>query len=527
MDKQKNVYNKCRTCLNKNKGMHSLEKMAIEDSTRKISYAQLLREITNINLEDDRSFKMPQFICACCSRKLKSSHAFITQAKESNDKLLAMITTEIPPDKPPPLDCLQESQIDIETCLEIKMESGDENEEKANKQVNLEKDKPMDLEDKSMEDKIALETEKASDKDTKETLEEALDELPLTPDNDFEFDSNSSKRDADFSDGSGGESDNEDFTTTDPSWQTENEASTHKGNRGERKRNSSKDDSSTDLAIAVPCLKCNKIFKNSKVLSRHLRNTHVPEEQKCTCPLCGVKFTRTCNMFKHMRTQHDPDTVKTLLPASEKMHQCDKCPQKYTKKKHLNNHIKAKHTNESETGEKTSEDSKAKAEDRSLCSICGCSFSKKAYLIVHMRRHTGERPFKCDLCDRAFPHNSELKCHRRIHTGEKPYKCKLCEKAFRVYKKLATHMRSHTDERPYKCNQCERSFKYSKDLNIHHRIHTGERPYCCTVCGSTFTQSNSLKAHRMKLGHMEDNAQAAAAPPQPPPPPPTATHLLT
>lgn len=50
MDKQKNDYNKCRTCLNNNKVLHALGKMAIEESSREISYAELLKEVTNINV---------------------------------------------------------------------------------------------------------------------------------------------------------------------------------------------------------------------------------------------------------------------------------------------------------------------------------------------------------------------------------------------------------------------------------------------------------------------------------------------
>ncbi|XP_073819545.1 uncharacterized protein [Musca autumnalis] len=505
MDKQNNFVEKCRTCLNKNKILYSLEKMAIEEeppSLREITYGELLKEVANINIEDIGISEMAQYICACCSRKLKSSHAFIRQAKESNETLLSMLKKEDL--AKPALDCLQEAQIDIETCLEIKMESGDD--EKDEEQVITQNAKMKIPKNEDLFRTVASEY-----KENDMAKEAAIvDEIPM-PNEDIDFDSDSSKMDVtapagvDYSESDCGDE-------QDPNWQSMNETSSPAKdnlNANKKRPTSTKITESPDEAIAVPCTQCNKIFTNAKVLARHLRNTHVPEEQKCSCPLCGIKFTRSCNMFKHMRTQHDPDTVKNLLPASEKMHQCDKCPQKYAKKKHLNNHILAKHSssNDKEAGEHSDEGdtAKNKAEDRSLCSICGCSFSKKAYLIVHMRKHTGERPFQCDLCERAFAHNSELKCHRRIHTGEKPYKCKLCEKAFRVYKKLATHMRSHTDERPYKCNQCERSFKYSKDLNIHHRIHTGERPYCCPVCGSTFTQSNSLKAHRMKLGHMDDN----------------------
>lgn len=67
---------------------------------------------------------MPQHICTCCSRKLKTSHAFIKQAQDADEKLRSMYATETM-DKPP-LDCLQEAQIDIETCLEIKMENCDD-----------------------------------------------------------------------------------------------------------------------------------------------------------------------------------------------------------------------------------------------------------------------------------------------------------------------------------------------------------------------------------------------------------------
>lgn len=64
---------------------------------------------------------MPHSICNCCIQKLKSSHAFIKQALICNEKLWSQLKRSQAIQ-----DCLQEAEIDIQTCLEIKMENKDE-----------------------------------------------------------------------------------------------------------------------------------------------------------------------------------------------------------------------------------------------------------------------------------------------------------------------------------------------------------------------------------------------------------------
>uniref|UniRef100_W5M8Q5 Zinc finger protein 516 n=1 Tax=Lepisosteus oculatus TaxID=7918 RepID=W5M8Q5_LEPOC len=57
-------------------------------------------------------------------------------------------------------------------------------------------------------------------------------------------------------------------------------------------------------------------------------------------------------------------------------------------------------------------------EDKSLyyaCNICGKSFPFQSSLSQHMRKHTGDKPYKCPYCDHRASQKGNLKIHIRTH----------------------------------------------------------------------------------------------------------------
>lgn len=47
-------------------------------------------------------------------------------------------------------------------------------------------------------------------------------------------------------------------------------------------------------------------------------------------------------------------------------------------------------------------------------------------LRLHMRLHTGEKPFKCEECDFTTADHNTLRKHKMRHSGQKNYSCSLC-----------------------------------------------------------------------------------------------------
>ncbi|KAJ8721624.1 hypothetical protein PYW07_002399 [Mythimna separata] len=159
-----------------------------------------------------------------------------------------------------------------------------------------------------------------------------------------------------------------------------------------------------------------------------------------------------------------------------------------------------RHTNykKKSESEKLKRGPKPKPKQDHACYQCDKQFRCQAQLEMHVRTHTGDKPFVCMYCPRRFTQKHNLTIHLRIHTGEKPFQCEVCSKRFSAQGNLHAHLKIHTGQRDHVCTLCNKTFITSSELTRHMSKHRGVKNFKCDLCGAAYVHSRDLKLHKLK-----------------------------
>ena len=222
--------------------------------------------------------------------------------------------------------------------------------------------------------------------------------------------------------------------------------------------------------------------------------TILPDGKKLyECTGCGKGFLELYKLRIHYRTH-----------SGEKPYSCDHCEKRFARSDKLKLHKMKVHKIDTTPESKpklNQQPADSNISDLDILKL-NMAYLKDEYIDDNLdddnspnynpRRSNRTSPrlaqIPCTFCDRKFSSAYKLKLHIRSHTGEKPYKCETCQKAFRRLHKLTEHKRVHTGEKPYTCDQCEKRFARYDKLKMHKRTHTGEKPFFCEWCGRNFAR---------------------------------------
>ncbi|CAD5112396.1 DgyrCDS1617 [Dimorphilus gyrociliatus] len=274
----------------------------------------------------------------------------------------------------------------------------------------------------------------------------------------------------------------------------------------------------------VKCAYCDFIASNRKEYSQHRIENH-PKSQlsrivkdPVICDKCGKVLQNKYKYWGHKRACH-----------STKEYKCQRKGCNFITRSHsgLYQHENSVH-----------------AERRHLCSQCGKCFKRPDALRIHVRTHTGEKPYSCPHCDKKFADMSTRTDHLvRKHKDlegrsifcdvcQKPFRtlaakerhqekkscakngmktsllaCKYddCNYSTRYHNSLRYHVKSaHEKLKSFKCKSCSKAFTSKHQVLRHEETHDNNRErYECKECNKTFLRIGALERHR-KQQHLKN-----------------------
>ncbi|XP_063244703.1 zinc finger protein 543-like [Bacillus rossius redtenbacheri] len=238
------------------------------------------------------------------------------------------------------------------------------------------------------------------------------------------------------------------------------------------------------------CSKCDLRLERWNQCALHLWHAHQQDVDLLSCPTCGQYKTATqVKLTLHMKVHSD------LKP-----YVCRVCNKGFKQSSQLRNH------HVTHVDKKLLDADMPRWYTSQRCQICHKTYSDSKCLKKHMKSvHSKLRPYVCQVCGHASAGKSMLRMHMRQHTGDKPFKCTEGGCDFRTgdHNSLRRHVMRHTGERQYACPHCSYSAIQASAYKYHLRTRHPEASelHACSLCPYRSVNAESLAHHEADHKH--------------------------
>ncbi|CAL8143439.1 unnamed protein product [Orchesella dallaii] len=195
---------------------------------------------------------------------------------------------------------------------------------------------------------------------------------------------------------------------------------------------------------------------SKKVIKEHIKTQHAVEDMDPTevsmCTICQAPFRFWNQMSIHMELVHK-------LTSEYKCAHCQKTD--FPNRRAYKRHVYCSHKDKN---------------DKIECEMCQRKFSKKRHLNQHLetvhKQPKSSRPWPCEQCEKKFKKKAELDRHAgtvHMDPSKRKFVClrKGCGKRCWSSQKLREHIKKHTKRHRFACPFCGETYKFRKNLRIH------------------------------------------------------------
>lgn len=266
------------------------------------------------------------------------------------------------------------------------------------------------------------------------------------------------------------------------------------------------------------CHECGKGFKNRCSLIGH----KVIHQRKIQCTVCKTTLSSVKELVQHRKTHSKKGKL-----------QCPYCNQEFPYPVYLRRHLESHRKKENKLSQTQGQaklkpqDSSSKsppaqekqAEGQLQCSLCQEVYFDLAEIRKHFLTHVSG--LSCPFCNQNFTDRRYLVRHMIRHTGYKPYSCTHCGKHF--YREIYCRLHSaHCASAPtftevksqkrttYPCSYCSRAFTKKHHQENHHYGHEVNTLLLCTQCGQYFG-NNKYKSHQKRCMNIALNPGSSSS----------------